>query len=324
MTSAGRMALDGTGTSNHGINLHGNALITSTGSWAQTETAVHLKGTSNNAAVSLNGVNIQNNSTQGTTHVEAVNGRLETQVTDFSNVIAHASTAGQVVMSTNGGRIDLNTRLSITQNSNEGVLIKTLGNGNLTAPKIDNHGTGAVVVAAGSNLAAGTGTGGQVLTLSGNSITQHSTGTTYIYSGQTSDTGQLNHLSSDFDNLYYQGTSRALNTQFNTAYDGTPSNDLVAPAGGSVDDDAQVFFRSNTRPGFSITLNDVSKTYGDTDPDNAALNTLLGAAYAGPTQLNSNVNGNQFAVMAADVIQGLTGTARDAGSTPRRRAGAGR
>ncbi|WP_346308796.1 YDG domain-containing protein, partial [Limnohabitans sp.] len=314
MTSAGRIELDGTGTSNHGINLHGNALITSTGSWAQTETAVHLKGTSNNAAVSLNGVNIQNNSTKGTTHVEALNGRLETQVTDFSNVIAHASTAGQVVMSTDGGHLNLNTRLGITQNSNEGVLIKTLGNGNLTAPKIDNQGTGGVVVAAGSNLTAGTGTGGQVLTLSGNSITQHNTGTTYIYSGQTSGTGQLNHLNSNFSNLYYQGTSQALNTQFNTAYDGTPSNDLVAPVGGSVSGVGQVFFRSNTRPGFSITLNDVSKTYGDADPGNAALNTRLGNAYTGPATLSTTVNGNNFAVAAADVIQGLTGTARNAGN----------
>ena len=70
---------------------------------------------------------------------------------------------------TNTGSID-GTVFSITQNNNAGVLVSTSGTGNVTAPKVTNNGTGNVVVAAGSAIAAGTGTGGQVLTCAGTFI----------------------------------------------------------------------------------------------------------------------------------------------------------
>jgi hypothetical protein len=162
-----------------------------------------------------------------------------------------------------------------------------------------------VVIAAGSAIAAGTGTGGQVLTVSGNNVTQNSTGKTYVYSGQASATGVLTNLSNAYSTLYYQGSSHAVNTGFNKNYDGTPANDLTAPAGGSVSTDAQVFFRSNTKPSFSLALNDSSKQYGDLDPTvfiaTGGVATLTNA-YAG-------VGGNNnFAVATADVIASLTGT----------------
>jgi hypothetical protein len=194
----------------------------------------------------------------------------------------------------------------ITQATDAGVTLTTEGQGNITAPKIVNNGTGNVVIAAGSAIAAGTGTGGQVLTVAGNSITQGSTGKTYIYSGEAASTGLLTRLSNAFSTLYYQGTTYGVNTAFNTAYDGTPANDLTAPAGGSVaNSNAQVFFRSNTKPGFALALDDTSKQYGDTDPTVFVASggaTTLTNAYAG-------VGGNNnFAVAVDDVIGRLTGT----------------
>jgi hypothetical protein len=211
----------------------------------------------------------------------------------------------------------------ITQNSNAGVTLTTEGQGNITAPKIVNNGTGDVVVAAGKSISAGTATGGQVLTVAGNSIIQNSTGKTYIYSGATDSTGSLNVLTNNFDELYFGGTSHAVNTGFNTAYDGSPVNDLTAPVGGSVSGGAQAFFRSNTKPNFAITLADIHKTYGGADPANqTALNAALLSAYAsasGASKLTSTVTSaagsNTFAVTAADVINTLSGgTARAAGT----------
>jgi hypothetical protein len=166
-----------------------------------------------------------------------------------------------------------------------------------------------VIVAAGSDTAAGTGTGGQVLTLSGNSITQNNGGSTYVYSGQASGTGQLSHLSSAFNQLVYQGSGLSQNSQFNKAF----GDSTIAGA------PAQVLFREAAGPSFSLTLNDVSKTYGDADPTLAVRNSALLSAYTGPDTLTTTVNGansgsNTFAVEAADVINGLTGTSRAAGS----------
>jgi hypothetical protein len=70
-------------------------------------------------------------------------------------------------------------------------------------------------------------------------------------------------------------------------------------------------------------LNDISKTYGDADPTLSVRNTALLNAYnvssTLPSTLTTSVNGansgsNTFAVKAADVINGLTGTNRVAGS----------
>jgi hypothetical protein len=142
-----------------------------------------------------------------------------------------------------------------------------------------------------------------VLTLSGNTITNNN-GKTYIYSGNAASTGVLSNLREDFATLYYQGSSHAVNTAFNKNFDGTPANDLSAPAGGSVTTGSQVFFRSTTKPGFTLAVNDVSKTYGDADPTTFSITggaTTLTNAYAG-------VGGNNtFAVASADVLAALTG-----------------
>jgi hypothetical protein len=197
----------------------------------------------------------------------------------------------------------------ITQNGSGDVTLLTSGNSHLTVPLIVNNGAGDVILAAGSDTAAGTGTGGQVLTVSGNSITQNNGGSTYIYTGQASATGQLSHLSSAFNQLVYQGSGLSQNSRFNTAFGG--STIAGAPA--------QILFREAAGPSFTLTLNDISKTYGDADPTLAVRNTALLSAYTGPDTLTTTVNGansgsNTFAVQAADVINGLTGTSRAAGS----------
>jgi filamentous hemagglutinin family protein len=195
----------------------------------------------------------------------------------------------------------------ITQATNAGVTLTTEGQGNITAPKIVNSGTGNVVVAAGRAIAAGTGTGGQVLTVNGNSIAQGSTGKTYIYSGAAASTGVLSNLSSDFGTLYYEGTSHTRNAAFGSAYGSTIT------AGETF----QVFFRETSAPSFAISLPSVqlNKTYGQNDPTLATLRTALQTAYtaaSGPTTLTTDVAGaggsNTFGLLAADAIADLAST----------------
>jgi hypothetical protein len=190
----------------------------------------------------------------------------------------------------------------ITQNGSGDVTLLTSGNSNLTVPIIVNNGTGDVIVAAGSNIAAGTGTGGQVRTVSGNTITQNSTGRTLIYTGQTSGTGQLSHLSSDFDQLYYQGSPLTLNAKFNTAFGGS----TIAGA------NAQVLFREASVPTFTLELPTLTlnKTYGDADPDVLA---ALQLAYTGPATLTSLVptsggGNNSFSFSATDALASINST----------------
>jgi filamentous hemagglutinin family protein len=206
----------------------------------------------------------------------------------------------------------------ITQNSNASVSIVTKGQGSIVAPKIINNGAGDVVLAAGSVIAAGTGAGGQVLTVNGNNITQNSSGKTYIYTGQTSGTGVLSYLDSSFNSLYYQGTSQTLNAAFNQAYSSTIT-------GGA---NAQVIFREATLPNFSLALPAVTlaKTYGAADPVISDVRAALQTAYSsasGAATLSTSVAGvagnNTFSFSAAEAINSLSGNrvvGNDASTTP--------
>jgi filamentous hemagglutinin family protein len=266
------LSLTGTATgTGDGIRASGTTL-TSLGSTTLTGSSAGV-----GAGVSLNGITVNNNSTSGITRIEALIGNLDTQASS-TNVINNAAMAG-------------------------GVELKA-STGSVTVPMVVNAGTGDIVVAAGTATAAGTGTGGQVLTIAGNTLTQTNgtPGKTYVYTGQASSTGVLSNLSTDFANLYYEGTSHAVNAGFNTTFDSNHANDLSAPTGGSVSS-AQVFFRSTTKPGFSLTLNNAQKSYGDVDP---SLTSSNGATL---TNAVAGIGGsNTFAVTASDVIAGLAGT----------------
>ena len=81
----------------------------------------------------------------------------------------------------------------ITQNSDAGVTIVSQY-GNVANPTIVNNGNGNVVLAAGTAIAAGTSTGGQLtsqnLTSAAlNTIQNNGTGTVYLYSGSSASTG---------------------------------------------------------------------------------------------------------------------------------------
>jgi filamentous hemagglutinin family protein len=294
----------------------GNGLYSYAGRYTS-RTGMTLVGTTaSGKAMNFDAGQVITNGASGGIHITAsTNGALASQyavglrgvtITNGGGDITIESTSGHIMADSGNPAWNLGVLSNrITQNGGGQVLLSTVGDGTLTVPLIVNNGNGNVVVAAGSDLTAGTGTGGQVLTLSGNTITQNGTGKTYIYTGQTNGTGQLSHLSSGFNQLFYQGTSHTLNAQFNTAYSDTIT-------GGP---DTQVLFRSATAPTFSLSLNNISKTYGDADPTLAARNTALLNAYTGPATLTTAVAGansgsNTFAVSSAEVINALTGTAR--------------
>jgi autotransporter-associated beta strand protein len=307
--------LSGTGMTLVGSSIGGQGMgfdraVTVTNS---TSGGINITGTASDStkqAIGFQGVAITNGG--GALAITANNGQIYSGTGDAAwgaaqtNTITNNGTGSVQVTAgnssaTNSGCID-GSVFNITQNTNAGVVVSTSGTGHVTSPKIINAGTGDIVVAAGSALAAGNGTGGQILTVANNTLTQTNVapGKTYIYSGAAASTGVLSNLSTGFNTLYYQGTSQALNTGFNQSFDANHANDLSAP-GGSVAS-TQVFFRSTTKPGFSMTLANASKAYGETDPTLTATNATLTNAYAG-------VGGNNtFSVASADVIAGLTGS----------------
>jgi filamentous hemagglutinin family protein len=302
--AANGVSISGTSNTGPGVSLTNSAQVKNT-----TAGDMDISGFTNNTTSSygvfLTGASIVNQ--QGGVTLES--GKGSVQAASGTNTI---TTNGALAIRTLTAGDDINgTSLTLTQNGNADTTLLTKGSGDITAPTIVNNGTGDVVVAAGSDVAAGTGAGGQVLTVSGHGIS-NTNGDTYIYTGTASDSGQLSYLTNDFASLYYQGSSHTRNAQFNTAYNGTI-------AGGA---SSQVLFRDPTAnaPTFTLTLNDISKTYGDADPANqAALNAALLAAYTGASSLSSTVSAansgtNTFAVTAADVISNLSGTSRTAGS----------
>jgi fibronectin-binding autotransporter adhesin len=189
------MSLSGTSTNGQGVGFDAGITITNGNSGN-----LEISGTASTAGqqgIGLNGVVITNGTSGGGS-------------TGAVTLEAHS---GLLASTTSFGGVN-----RITQNGSGDVTLLTSGNSNLTVPIIVNNGTGDVIVAAGSDTAAGTGTGGQVLTLSGNSISQNNGGSTYVYSGQASGTGQLSHLSSAFNQLVYQGSGLSQNSRFNTAF----------------------------------------------------------------------------------------------------------
>jgi filamentous hemagglutinin family protein len=307
--------LSGTGMTLVGSSIGGQGMgfdraMTVTNS---TSGGINITGTATDStkqAIGFQGVAITNGG--GALAITANNGKIYSGTGDAAwgaaqtNTITNNGTGSVQITAgngsaTNSGSID-GSVFTITQNGNAGVVVTTSGTGNVTAPKIINAGTGDIVVAAGTLIAAGTATGGQVLTVTDNTLTQTNAapGKTYVYSGSADATGALSKLSTSFNSLYYEGTSQALNTGFNTAFDSNHANDLAAPTGGSVGN-TQAFFRSTSMPGFTLALNSLNKTYGDSDT------TLSTTSAATLTNTVAGIGGsNTFAVTTADVMAGLS------------------
>jgi filamentous hemagglutinin family protein len=309
-TAGTGIAIKGTSANGQGVGFDQNVNITNTtgdinitGTATNTSniaatTGVHTEG------IALRGSKITNNG--GNTKLTAVNGNvLTTQGTwtgSIPNEIINSSSSNGIIQITAGNASAINsggvdgTALTITQNGNGGVLVSSSGTGNVTAPKIVNTSTGDVVIAAGTQIAAGDGSGGQVKTVSGNTITQSSSGKTYLYTGNANDTGALSTVGGFTNGLFLStiGTD-IVNTASNTAYvSGSTRNTITDGA------NTQVIFREKVA--LSGALNNATVTYGDST-NSAAVKAALQATNTGASNVISTTsNAGTFKILNADLI----------------------
>jgi hypothetical protein len=178
------------------------------------------------------------------------------------------------------------------------VRLTTVDNGDIHVPLVVNNGAGNVIVAAGSNLDAGDGTGGQVKPMDGNTITNNDNGKLLVYTGNANDTGVLKHLTRAFDTLYLAGSKN--NVAFDKAFGATLPNDAKA----------QVLFRQATVPTVtgSLATAEYSRDYNaqtvTQSGDLAGIKTALKTVNTGDFT-NTVGNNNTFGVSIADVIDAL-------------------
>ena len=230
--------------------------------------ALTIEGASNTSAIAFdNGATVK--STSGSVSIIATNGDIKSG--GGSNVV---EAKGDVLIKAgtdqhSSGEID-GTTLTVTQvaDSTGSTIIQTTGKGSVKTPKVINNGTGKVIVAAGSSIAAGDGSGGQVLTVAGNTIT-NSTGKTYVYTGLATGTGALSNLSVFGTDLYLSTIgSNTKNAASNTAFETNGTRNTIA--GGA---NAQVMFREKLAFNAPLNLNDATLNYGNTD--NASVQAAL-------------------------------------------------
>ncbi|MFZ6686356.1 beta strand repeat-containing protein [Undibacterium sp. SXout11W] len=191
-----------------------------------------------------------------------------------------------------------NAIFNIVQNGNGGVQIQSSGAGNITAPTITNRGTGNVSIAAGANLSPdSTGTGGQVLTLTGNTVTHASTGKTYIYTGSLSGTGDVSYLDpTNFSTLFYEGAANSLNAAFGQTVGNMISNGA----------NSQVLFRQMQQTSaFNASLMPVNltKVYDTSVLSDTEFKDALLAANTG--NITQRLGNNMLGLAKADVIDHL-------------------
>jgi hypothetical protein len=295
-TQAGTgMSITGASNIDSGIGLDNGAQILNKVVSGSASGNLVLTGSTNStirAGFGLIKANIENTSADGGIQITASKGDIRANYGQANTIVNAGS--GAVVLTagpssaTDAGAIN-GTNLTINQNGNGGVSVLTSGTGNITAPKIINAGTGNVTVAAGTQLAAGTGTGGQVKTLLGNTITQNSTGNTYIYTGNAIDTGALSNMGG-FSNGLFLSTIGAdtKNAASNSAYSSTI-------AGGA---STQVVFREKVA--LSGALNDIAITYGGST-DSASVKTALQTA--NPTTGSDNAISTTAAVGTFKILK---------------------
>jgi hypothetical protein len=301
------MSITGTGNTESAIGLDNGAEVLNKVIAGAASGNLVLTGSSNStvsSSVGLYRAVIENAGTNGGVQISATKGDVRANYGQANTITNGGS--GAVVLSagpslaTDAGAIN-GTDLTITQNGNGGVQVLTSGTGNVTTPKIVNAGTGNVTVAAGTQLAAGNGTGGQIRTVSGNTITQTNAapGKTYIYTGNASDTGVLSNLGA-FGAALYLSTIGA-NTK-NAASNRTYADGPIT--GGA---NAQVMFREKLA--FTGVLNDATVTYGSTD--SASLKTALQTANPSggtPGTFTQISNSGNLQLLVVDVVADSTST----------------
>lgn len=276
--------------------------------------AINISGSNTNAAEagSAKGVilgTIVNQSNGGNTNVvSAASGITGAE----GGSIVNAASAGSIKLAAGTDKASqaivkfATNNFSISQASNGGVELSSTGQGNVTPSNISNTGSGDVKIAAGKLLPAGDGSGGQVDTVLGNTVTSTGGGKIYVSTGAAAATGALGYLNPALSLMFYNGTSNPINSAFNKAYD--------SPITGLNVTTVQALFREPNGPGYSITLPSsvITKTAGGKDPTAAEVNSALNAAYTGPAILVKPVNKNNFGLAAKDVIASLSG-ARQSG-----------
>jgi filamentous hemagglutinin family protein len=247
---------------------------------------------------------IINNSNNGDTFIYGQNSAV---TFDAGTAITNANTAGKIkVLADNNARVDAtDPSAKITQNSNKGISIVSNGNGDVVVPSIVNNGTGDVVIAAGSTKAAGDGSGGQVKTSTGQTVTNNA-GKTYIYTGNASDTGKLENLMGSLDTLYLSKVGdNAQNAQLNTAYANSVVSSSNTIQNGAA---AQVMFRENTKFD-EIQINPATLTMnaGQVDPSTASFAAAVAAANTnGAALTKASITENKFKI-STDAA-GIAGT----------------
>jgi hypothetical protein len=273
--SAGNtLSIEGTSALGQGVGFDGtgstpNVTVTSGKGITIKGTASSSTSTLPQTAINLKNVNLTNSS--GAVTLEAIKGDIKTEGTG-----------------------------TLIQNGNGGVKLTTVGDGNITVPKIINNETGDVVIAAGSDLLAGNGTGGQVKTVAGNTITQANAtpGNTYLYTGNANDTGSLSTVGGFANGLFLSTIGLdTVNAASNTAYASGPIT------GGAK---TQVMFREKVA--LNGNLNNATVTYGDST-NSAAVKAALQTA--NPASGTSNVfsttrNAGTFKILNADFFADMS------------------
>jgi len=331
----------------------GQDAISITGITPQYKVAAPTRtGTNKGNAIQIAGsgtVAINNKSNGGNTTITANTGRLSfgdtVSISNNAAVSSGPDPTGSIVVNAIGENADIQTLAgsSITQKSNAGIYLATSKNGNITPAKIVNSGTGNVVIAAGATLAVGTGTGGQITGLDGNTLSSD-LGNVYLYSGaptssasSTTETSvtQLEYLFPSLASLSFSNTvfGQAYHTgnvpapglpdaAINTA--NVPSGNTSTGLGGT----PVIQFR--IQPTYNMVLNsNLTKVYGSSDPSNTtnsvttpgsleyALAQNFSTAATNPTGVRTNgstteiilnVNGVEFYKPLNEFLNTVTGT----------------
>jgi filamentous hemagglutinin family protein len=193
------------------------------------------------------------------------------------------------------GAID-GTRLTITQTGSGGVQLLTAGKGDISAPKMVLNG-GNVVIAAGTAVAQGDGSGGQVKTVAGNNIT--GAARTFIHTGSATGTGLLANLGVFGNDLFLSTIgSDTQNAASNRRY----QQGSIQPGPGGAN--AQVMFREKVALGGNLT--DVTNTYGDST-SNIDMLSKLQAANLDATVLATTATAGTFKIAKTALMADVTG-----------------
>jgi len=357
--SKSNLSIVGTGNNTHGVYLQGtiaaDGSIIVDGTTGTTATATTGQGVVNFAKITAKGkdanghaiditgrviggalrpaVNFQagseinNESSGGSTNISATQGVVyltgTSKITNERSAGAINITAGDGT-SASTAYILSSLGATITQKSNAGINMTTDGVGNLTVAKIINNGSGDVILAAGKQLDAGDGSGGQIKTVTGNNVGGTGTGKLYVYTGSAAGTGLLQNLTGAFSTLSLSDytaddlSTIKQNAAANVAYTTGSSRSVISDNSANT----QVMFREKVAID-SSSLNGAALglTYGDADTNLSQTAALfskmqaalrqnnLGTTVATSTLTNPSTSGaNTFRISKAAVINDMTGS----------------